>query len=305
LAEQYRDPALVGLAYWGLAAHKQFSGEWEAALTHYQRAINAFRDAGDLRKWGSAEVGIAWLSMLRGDMARALAQAQEMIRVGQDGADSQVLAWGSECLGSVQWRAGLATEEETVRYLQRAIELYQAIPDYSGLAETHGELGQCYLRYGKPHEALPILEEGQRLIARHGVTSAFVMSAFHGLAWAYLALAEQATGAERARWLRKAGRACRAASKNSKGDRGSLPGTLRWQGRYEWLRGKREPALRCWQRGLVEAERIGARYELGMLHLEMGERLGDRAHLEKAEAILAKIGAEGDWARARELLAHR
>jgi len=50
------------------------------------------------------------------------------------------------------------------------------------------------------------------------------------------------------------------------------------------------------------AEELGMRYELGMTHLEMGQRLEDRAHLERAEAIFAEIGAEWDLARARKLL---
>ena len=44
------------------------------------------------------------------------------------------------------------------------------------------------------------------------------------------------------------------------------------------------------------------RYDLGLAHLEMGLRLHDRAHLERAEAILAEIGAAWDAARAREAL---
>lgn len=42
------------------------------------------------------------------------------------------------------------------------------------------------------------------------------------------------------------------------------------------------------------AEEMGMRYELAMTHLEIGKRLKDRAHLEKAEAIFAEIGAEFD-----------
>jgi hypothetical protein len=44
------------------------------------------------------------------------------------------------------------------------------------------------------------------------------------------------------------------------------------------------------------------RYELGMTHLEMGQRLKNRGHLERAEAIFAEIGAEFDLQEARKLL---
>jgi hypothetical protein len=36
---------------------------------------------------------------------------------------------------------------------------------------------------------------------------------------------------------------------------------------------------------LALAEEMGMRYDLGMTYLEMGQRLKERAHLEKAETI--------------------
>jgi hypothetical protein len=101
----------------------------------------------------------------------------------------------------------------------------------------------------------------------------------------------------------KAKRACRVALKQGKTFCGGLPEAMRLQGRYVWLRGRRSAAQRWWQRSLALAEKLGARYELGMTHLEIGERLGDRAHLERAEALLAEIGTQEDLVRARELLA--
>jgi len=37
-----------------------------------------------------------------------------------------------------------------------------------------------------------------------------------------------------------------------------------------------------------------------MTHLEMGQRLKDRGHLERAEKIFSEIGARWDLTRARE-----
>jgi len=67
--------------------------------------------------------------------------------------------------------------------------------------------------------------------------------------------------------------------------------------------GKRAAAQRWWRRSLSSAEKQGQRYDLGLTHLEMGRRLGERAHLERAEAILGDVGAQLDLARARDLLA--
>jgi len=124
----------------------------------------------------------------------------------------------------------------------------------------------------------------------------------NNLAKAYLLGAEQSEKIERASWLRKSGRACLAALKQSEACRPVMPEAMCLQGIYEWLRGKPAAARRWWQKSLVEAERMGLRYDAGMAHFEMGKRLNERAHLEKAEAIFAEIGAEWDLARAREAL---
>ena len=44
------------------------------------------------------------------------------------------------------------------------------------------------------------------------------------------------------------------------------------------------------------------RYDLAVTHLDIGRRLKDRAHLQKAEAIFAEIGAEWDLEQARRYL---
>jgi len=84
--------------------------------------------------------------------------------------------------------------------------------------------------------------------------------------------------------------------------RPGLPEAMCLQGTYEWLRGKPAAAPKWWQRSLLLAEEMGQRYGIGMTHLEMGRRLGERAHSERAEAILAETGAEWDLAQAREAI---
>jgi len=75
------------------------------------------------------------------------------------------------------------------------------------------------------------------------------------------------------------------------------------RGTYEWLRDKPKAARKWWQRSLDLADAMEQCYDLGLTHLEIGQRLGDRAHLERAEAILGEFGAEWELARARYLLA--
>jgi hypothetical protein len=44
------------------------------------------------------------------------------------------------------------------------------------------------------------------------------------------------------------------------------------------------------------------RYDEGMTHLEIGQRLGEREQLEKAETIFAEIGTELNLEKVRKLL---
>ena len=128
------------------------------------------------------------------------------------------------------------------------------------------------------------------------------MPVWMSLAQAYLLAAEQAEKPASAYALKKAKQACRVALKQRKFDRGSRVAACRMQGSYEWLRGKSKPAQHWWQRGLEAAKALGAHYELGLTHLEMGKCLGDPSHLKQAEAIFVEMGAKFDLAQARKLL---
>ena len=142
----------------------------------------------------------------------------------------------------------------------------------------------------------------QQVYIEHGAVGGTRSPLRNGLAEAYLVAAEQSDKVERAGWLKKARRACKDAQKQGKAFRPGLPEAVRLQGTYEWLRGKPGSAQKWWQRSLTLAEEMGMRYDEGLTHLEMGQRLGERAHLERAEAILAEIGAVWDLARACEAL---
>ena len=76
---------------------------------------------------------------------------------------------------------------------------------------------------------------------------------------------------------------------------------MRQQGTYEWLSGKPAVARKWWQKSLIEAERMGLQYDIGMIYLEMGQRLGGGGYLEKAETVFTKLGAMLEMAKVKEL----
>ena len=301
LADQTENPIVVGLTYLGLAIHEHYGlGRLARAVEYYRRAAAAYWEAGELRGWATATGLMGVVLGFTESFTRVRELGQEIVRVGQDAADDQAWAFGLEVLGAVLWRTGAVVEG--IAHLHKAIELFKAIPDYHSLVGTMGDLGQCYLRQGEVQQALTVLEESQRIIAQQGLRGSGLGFPFTGLAEGYLLAAEQAQEREQADALRRAKRACQAILNHSKRDRESLPRAHRWQGTYEWLRGKPAAAQESWQRSVALAEESGARYDLGLTYLEIGRHMGERSHLERAAAILAELGASLDAARARQLL---
>ncbi len=301
LAEQIYHPGALGLSYHGLAFHEYLQGRWSTSLEYDQRAADAFRKAGDLRGWGVAIVIAAFALASQGNLTQSLAYSQDLIRLGQDGADLVVWCWGLSRQGAAQLVTGQL--DEAITSLKKAIELAEAIPAHDMRVRVGVDLGRCYLRQGDLERALTMLEGTQRYSIEYKTRRQDLISPlWNGLAEAYLMAAERSDKTAKADWLKKARHACRAALKQGKAFRGGLPEAMKLRGRYEWLRDRPAAAQKWWQRSLVLAEEMAQPYDLGLIHLEIGEQLGDRAHLERAEAILAKIGAAWDLARARGAL---
>jgi len=300
LAEEMEHPLALANAYQGLGFYESYLGEWDAAIKHLRRAVAANVETGDLHGQGMINTLIAFVLCLKGDFTPALESIQEAVRIGRDGADHQVWGLGLIVQGHILLRTGPLGEAET--HLQKGLELAKAVPDYRSMALAFGDLGQCYLRQGKLQQALAVLEESAQFIAERGVRGDMATPARFGLPEAYLAATEQIEGIERTKMLKKAKRACQAALKECKMFCGGLPPAYRLRGTYEWLRSKPSTARKWWRRSLTMAEELGARYDLGMTHLEMGKRMEEYSHLEDAEAIFTEIGAKLDLAQARELL---
>lgn len=299
VAEQLQRPDALGLPYAALMTHEGIMrGEWDAALEYGRRSAGALRKIGNLGDYSVAVFITATIFVWRGEFTRALADGREQAQVGRDATETQTLASGlwvqgfaERCLGQL---------ETASAHLRQALEIAELSGNVFLHVQATNELGQCYLRQNEWQTALDTLESNDDFIVEHNFRRAPFPNAMlrNGLAKAYLLASEQGDPRERNAWLKKAGRACRAALGWGKLFRPGKPEALRLQGRYAWLKGNAVQAQRWWGKSLVEAETLGMPYELGLTHLEIGRRLGDRTNLEKAEAIFARIGADKDLARA-------
>jgi tetratricopeptide (TPR) repeat protein len=299
LASRAQDPSSIANALSGFAQHKLFLGELNAVLEMSGQAVEKHWELGDLHAWGMSAYQTIVARTYRGDLSEALIRSEKMVRFGQEGADPQLHCWGLWTQGFVQHRIGQF--EKAVAVLRESAQIAKDLPDKCFCIMTHADLGRCYLGLGRLADALDALEVSQSYFAPYLGGDSYA-SLRNGRAEAFLAAAEQDDGAKRGAWLQKARAACREALKLEKEFRPGLPEAMRLQGTYEWLRDKPATAWEWWQRSLRLAEEMGQRYDLGMTHLEAGQRSRERAHLERAEAIFAEIGAEWNLARAREAL---
>lgn len=225
-----------------------------------------------------------------------------MVQVGEASGDRQTLALG---LGDGGFLAlhHEANPESATSLLERSIELFEAVPDLSSVTWARAALVECLLHMGDLDRALRLSEENATTIAKHKLSGPYIAIPLNSLAAARLAVLDRDGSAASRAKFKAARAACRQALVEGRRFADGLPGACRHWGTYHWLRGRPGRAHRSWRRGLDAAQRLGARYEAGLIHLERGRRTGAREDVECAERLFAEIGDRLDQARARAVLA--
>jgi tetratricopeptide (TPR) repeat protein len=300
LAERTQDKKGLGHAYSLLALYYLATGNLSAGKMAAFKSAEVCKEADNLRNWGFAMNLAVFFLMLQGRFAESASGLQEMLQAGRDGVDRTVECWALSKKGVLLWMSGQL--QEAVSNLQACIEIADSIPDLAFRIGAETDLGRSYYRLGKLDQALSTLEEASELNLKNPQGYGFREGLTTALAESYVAVAERSDVADRKPWLRKANRACQEAIKASRTGYTNEPLALLLRGRLAWINNRSSAALKDWQRSLKLAEKMGLRYDEGIIHLEMGKRLGDREHLEQAMSILSEIGAEWDLKQAQQAL---
>ena len=300
LTRQTEDLHAIGWLQFMSACITYNAGQLDKAIEHCLKTIEVSRMRGywSLTHWGYLNHVLVYAYYLQGDMKNSPAIAREAIRIGEDANEPIIVAIGLDILGHVQEREG--NFQECAVTLTRSMELFKAISDHGHVLWAGGSLGRCYCRMGDVERGLAVLRETDAYGTTHKIIQFRHFIALP-LYMAYLAAADQDGQAKKDR-LKKARQVGKRVFKLAKIYQVCLPRAERLEGIYDWLAEKQASAQKHWNRSLTLAEEMGMHYELGMTHLEMGRRLNDHEHLQKAGAIFAEIGAEGDLAETRRLL---
>ena len=131
--------------------HRQ-QGEDVRATALFERALELFRAAGDLRGVASTLDDLAQMYRLRGDQEAALRAATEALEIRRAHGDSRGEALSLATLGSIELALGEFALAE--KYLYRALEIRQVVGDHPGVVQTHNMLGNLAFERGDSEAAI-------------------------------------------------------------------------------------------------------------------------------------------------------
>ncbi len=304
-AEAIEDRGAFGYACTAMAFQEVAMGRLASAMTYGHLAVERLSESGywDPRVWDFAMAFTGtWACGFSGNYAEALRTGQDLVRFGEDAGDLEAWCHGLNGLGATKYLTGEL--DEAACNLRRAIDLAEAIPDHANRIFSGGYLAKCHLRRNNLAEALRVLRQTEDYLNKHHMKR-YIASAFlhNGFAEVCLSVGERSDRGERDVWLKESKRRCDDALKSSKAFfRPLLPEAMRLKGTYEWLKRRPSIAEKWWNRSLNLSDKMGMPHHSGLTHLEMGKRLKARAHLEQAEVLFCKVGAEWDLAQTRDLL---
>jgi class 3 adenylate cyclase/tetratricopeptide (TPR) repeat protein len=271
-------------------------GRWGQAQEALQQARGIFERLDDRFHWRVCLAILGEVNYHQGEFARCSRLYTELLEDAQRTGNIQAQSWG--LLGQAQSALPLGRTDDALFFGEAAATLITSLAaketDRPSAIVTYAFLALARLRRGEPDRALEAAGRAAELIAQVPPSAIAALEGYAGVAEVYLALWE-AGEAESLGAAKAAPQACAALYRFARVFPIARPRADLWQGRADWLGGRRGRASRLWRRGLAVAERLSMPYEQGLAHLEIGQHLpaGDpdrRAHLTRACEILSRLG---------------
>ena len=304
VAQRSANASAIAFAWFAMGFLDFYDGQWDECESRMGKAVTAYREAGDLHRWGAAALMLAWVLSARGDLAGARTLTSEMVRAGKDAADPQLTSWGLQNLGRALVALGPLSEAEAV--LREGRALAQSIQAWDNMLHLQAVLVRCLLLQGKLQECAALLDEAHRIIQREKMVQAFdQVEVLVADAAYHVAVAEREQGTARAAALREAKRACGKAHRCAQQMPMWLPTMLRLRGTADWLGGDVAGANKQWKESLKVAELSVFPIERALTLLEKGQRSGNAELVAQAATLFRQTGADTYLALARQPVSAR
>lgn len=152
--------------------HEDCRCNWLKAQEFYERSIQLYKEAGEVKMLGTAICSTVELFVRKdGNYSMALDRAVQVRDLGLETGDKQLLAWGLNNIGLVKMLSKQL--DEAVIQLFEARSLLASIPDYYILLCCYCHLIDCLILEGDLEKGIDIVRQGDDIIKAHGLIGPF------------------------------------------------------------------------------------------------------------------------------------
>ncbi len=258
-------------------------GEYDEAMACYERALSLRTDA---RQKADLHRRRAMVHEKRGEYEAALeACAQGIALLSPQAEESVEMARLLIIRARAHWQQGQF--EEALADGHRSLAILEGTVHYREIAQAHNELGNAYVRYSRPQEAIVHLEQGLEILERIGDEHE-AARIYGNLAFIYY----QRDLERSAAYLNRALETMRRLG-NVWGESQALQNL----GIIHYARGDYDRAIASYEASLAIKTRLGDNLGIADCHINLGEAYrakGDPqqaiVHLRKGLAIAREIG---------------
>jgi len=267
-----------------------YDGRWDDSESNLRTGAVAYRDSGDIRRWGGAILMLSFITSARGDLAETMTLATDLERAGQDAADPQLTSWGFQVRAYAQLETGPL--DESISNMRQGVALAGKIHAWDNFLFLSSLLGKGLVCQGRLEEAVAVLDEASGVMKTAQLSRPFdQLELLTGSATVKLAIVEQSEGARRKVAMREARTACRKALRYARLHSFWLPQALRLCGTACWLDGKPAVARKHWQESVDAADKARFPLERARTLMETGNKTSEIDLLEQASSVFQENGA--------------
>lgn len=296
VAQSYPDKLSAARTYQVSALRFVSRGEWEQAEAELEKALSIYDELGDLRFWTNGAQTLGEVYYFKGEFQRSIDMRKAVYQTSLRYGDIQAQGFGLR--GQATNLLILGELDEAEQLAQSAISRYSASHDKVGEADAWGLLALANLRQERFRRARINVEQVIKLITQSTPTSYNSLIALYTTAETLLSLYERENGSQpkESNELQALIEPLLATFKTY--TRRFMIGKPRYQlywGRWLWLNGKSNKALKVWMNGTKVSENMKMPYDKALLQYEIGRRFSDMAQskelLDEANQGFAQLGA--------------
>jgi len=143
MAENLPQPRFRGRAHFNLAVSLRKTGDYETAISHYQKALDFFAEAKDEPNIGMINGSLGITYWQRDEFDKALEHMRKALAVAERLGHTERVCANLNNIGGVFMKQ--EKYDSALVYLEKTRVLYAQMKDTAGLADAYGNMGAIYI----------------------------------------------------------------------------------------------------------------------------------------------------------------